>query len=72
MKIIMYFPVRRCAPCAFQSEGVRLCTFQSEGVRQCMYLTALVFEEAFAKTVFAVVSCAVRGLIEFHSPVVSI
>jgi len=35
----------------------------------CMYSTALVCEETFAKTTFAVVSCAVPGLIEFYSPV---
>jgi len=34
-----------------------------------MYSTALVFEETFAKTAFAVVSCAVPGLSEFYSPV---
>jgi len=34
-----------------------------------MYSTALIFEETFAQTVFAVVSCAVPGLSEFYSPV---
>jgi len=33
------------------------------------YSTALVFEETFAKTSFAVVSCAVPGRSEFYSPV---
>ena len=31
----------------------------------CMYSTALVIDETFAKTAFAVVSCAVPGLSEF-------
>jgi len=31
--------------------------------------TALVFEETFAQTAFAVVNCAVAGLSEFYSPV---
>jgi len=33
----------------------------------CRYSTALVFEEIFAKTAFAVVSCAVPGLSVFYS-----
>jgi len=38
----------------------------------CMFLTALVFENTFAQTAFAVVSCAVPVLSKFYSPVVSI
>ena len=38
----------------------------------CMCSTALLFEETFAKTAFAVVICAVTGLSELYSPVVSI
>jgi len=37
----------------------------------CMYSTDIVFEETFAQTDFVVVSCAVRGLNECYSPVVS-
>jgi len=37
-----------------------------------MYSTALVFEEIFPQTGFAIVSCAVPGLSKFYSPVVSI
>jgi len=37
-----------------------------------MYSTALVFEETFAQTAFALLSCAVPGLSEFYSPVATI
>ena len=45
MKILMYFPARRRAP--------------------CMYLTALVLEETFSQTAFAVVRRTDPGMSEF-------
>ena len=35
----------------------------------CMHSTALVFDETFAITSFAIASCAVPGLSEFYYPV---
>jgi len=45
---------------------------QPEGVCHMYALDALVFEETFAQTAAAVVSCAVSRLSEFYSPVASV